>query len=463
MSEKTLKTRIVHKHDTEANWKLATNFSPLNGELIIYDEDANYSYKRMKLGDGTTNVNSLPFIDDAIKELIPEDTTIDYSELEFDTSEIVGSAANINLATVSFYNYDDSLLYGQPTAIGDDCSDIVADGLIDAPTKPATNEYSYTHSGWSLSKDGSADANALSNITEDRVVYATYNTGARYYTVNFYDGTTLVDTVQVAYGATATTDYMKDDYYISGYEPSNVNITQDTDIMIQFEYDDGYIKDDWDVIAQNVSNGTYQQKYAVGDMKQLQLTNISGDKYTIDFEIIALDHDTLETGGKAGLTFLAKQTIRTGGTIPTSGSTYLWGNYDGGWRHVIQTNIFNELPEKLQTAIKRVVKSSTNTYANKYFCNDTLWVPSAEEVTCFNTQQNNDYDEPYEYLATASNRIKICAETGTTLQYPVRTAGGSIGATSYGGMAVKTDGSANYTYSHTQSRGYFDSLIGFCI
>ena len=67
MPEKFLNTRIKNKHDTEANWLLATNFTPLNGEIIIYDEDDNYDYKRIKIGNGETLVSNLPFID---KEII---------------------------------------------------------------------------------------------------------------------------------------------------------------------------------------------------------------------------------------------------------------------------------------------------------------------------------------------------------------------------------------------------------
>lgn len=63
MSEKTLKSRIIHKHDIEANWKLATNFSPRAGEFIIYDPDENNPHSRVKIGDGKTNVNDLPFIE----------------------------------------------------------------------------------------------------------------------------------------------------------------------------------------------------------------------------------------------------------------------------------------------------------------------------------------------------------------------------------------------------------------
>lgn len=62
MPEKTLKTRIIHKHDAELNWNKATNFIPKQGEIIIYDIDSNHSYERIKVGDGATNVNNLPFL-----------------------------------------------------------------------------------------------------------------------------------------------------------------------------------------------------------------------------------------------------------------------------------------------------------------------------------------------------------------------------------------------------------------
>lgn len=66
MNEKNMKSRIVHKHDVESNWNLATNFIPKQGELIIYDIDDIYSYERFKIGDGVTVVTSLPFTLDAI-------------------------------------------------------------------------------------------------------------------------------------------------------------------------------------------------------------------------------------------------------------------------------------------------------------------------------------------------------------------------------------------------------------
>lgn len=63
-NEKNINSRIQHKHDIETNWLKATAFIPKQGELIIYDIDDNHDYERIKIGDGTTIVSNLPFIND---------------------------------------------------------------------------------------------------------------------------------------------------------------------------------------------------------------------------------------------------------------------------------------------------------------------------------------------------------------------------------------------------------------
>ena len=66
MSENRLHGRIVNKHDVEANWLKATNFTPMLGEIIIYDVDETHDLPRIKVGDGKTLVSSLPFTDEPI-------------------------------------------------------------------------------------------------------------------------------------------------------------------------------------------------------------------------------------------------------------------------------------------------------------------------------------------------------------------------------------------------------------
>lgn len=98
-NEKRLTGRIVNKHDVEANWLKATNFVPLLGELIVYDADENCDHERIKIGDGKTNVNNLPFYKHQqvmMSETPPEDTNIlwvdttdtapDFEQITVDTS-----------------------------------------------------------------------------------------------------------------------------------------------------------------------------------------------------------------------------------------------------------------------------------------------------------------------------------------------------------------------------------------
>lgn len=61
MATKQFVTRVQHKHDTEANWLKAVNFKPLSGEVVIYAADSTHPFPRVKIGDGSTNVNELPF------------------------------------------------------------------------------------------------------------------------------------------------------------------------------------------------------------------------------------------------------------------------------------------------------------------------------------------------------------------------------------------------------------------
>lgn len=56
-----LDLRIIHTHDTEANWKNHKDFIPNAGEIIVYDIDGTYSYERFKIGDGINTLEKLPF------------------------------------------------------------------------------------------------------------------------------------------------------------------------------------------------------------------------------------------------------------------------------------------------------------------------------------------------------------------------------------------------------------------
>lgn len=70
MANKTFQSRIVQKHDTQANWEKATNFIPLKGEIIVYDD-----LNKIKIGDGSTKINDLAFIIPAKLSDLEDDKT----------------------------------------------------------------------------------------------------------------------------------------------------------------------------------------------------------------------------------------------------------------------------------------------------------------------------------------------------------------------------------------------------
>ena len=68
MASKTLKTRILLKTDTTANWDKATNFIPKVGEVCIYSDrfqlDAGTYVPGIKVGDGSSYIHELEFMGD---------------------------------------------------------------------------------------------------------------------------------------------------------------------------------------------------------------------------------------------------------------------------------------------------------------------------------------------------------------------------------------------------------------
>lgn len=124
-SNNTIKTRIRLKSDTEANWDKAgprdgsAGFVPLAGELIVYSADATHPFSRLKVGDGSTNVVNLPFIDSGTlngneTEIVKKD---DFSQfpspgsddklyVDLSTNRIYHYAAASGYTQLSNFNFD---------------------------------------------------------------------------------------------------------------------------------------------------------------------------------------------------------------------------------------------------------------------------------------------------------------------------------------------------------------------
>ena len=82
MSIKDFYSRIINKHDTEQNWNEAIDFIPKQGEIIIYDIDENYSYERLKIGDGIQTVNNLKFLPMKTSQLENDSDFVSQAQVE---------------------------------------------------------------------------------------------------------------------------------------------------------------------------------------------------------------------------------------------------------------------------------------------------------------------------------------------------------------------------------------------
>ena len=69
MARKRIKSRIISKHDTTANWNAATGFIPMAGEIIIYTDHKTKVVNGetvyipgVKVGSGNAYVQDLAFL-----------------------------------------------------------------------------------------------------------------------------------------------------------------------------------------------------------------------------------------------------------------------------------------------------------------------------------------------------------------------------------------------------------------
>ena len=120
-TEKTINARMQMKTDTALNWSKAINFIPKKGEIIIYEADSDYGYERMKIGDGSTKVNDLPFVigakdwnqnDSTASDYIknrPGGYTVNYPALNIEWDGVIGDRVSVDIAGMKAVKVSDEI------------------------------------------------------------------------------------------------------------------------------------------------------------------------------------------------------------------------------------------------------------------------------------------------------------------------------------------------------------------
>lgn len=364
--------------------------------------------------------------------------------------------------THSVYFYDETganLLY---TAVVADGGSGVYGGTI--PTKESTAQYTYTFANaWSLTPGGTADSNALENITEDRNVYAVFNKTARTYTVYWYNGSNLLETdTNVPYGTTpiyngsAPVDEGGGTW--SGWQPGVAPVTGDVSYVATFK--EPASDDPWAAVASSIAAGTYKTDYAIGDMIPLDL----GSEGIINMQIVAFDADELADGsGTAAITWVAKELLATmhkmnPAAVANGDGTYLEGTGSvGGWeKSELRQYLLNTISPQVPQAVAVVKKQdSANTVGEitSQETTDAVWIPGKAE--CFDGGIYTDL-----FVDSASRKKTMCESTTYYSwflrdAYPYAASKGPLGF-----YAVsKSTGNSTNMYSNSSTAGV---CIGFC-
>ena len=169
-----------------------------------------------------------------------------YTNITGDVTVTAQYSSTVNKYTVTFKNYDGTVLSTQTVAYGSSAT------APANPTRPATAQYTYTFSGWSGS---------YTNITGNVTVTAQYTSTVNKYTVTFkdWDGTVL-STQTIAYGssATAPSNPTRTGYTFSGWSGSYTNITGTTTVTATYTINSYTVTfKDWDGSVLKTQTVTY--------------------------------------------------------------------------------------------------------------------------------------------------------------------------------------------------------------
>lgn len=320
-------------------------------------------------------------------------------------------------STVTYKTYDGSSIITTETVVKDAAHPAPDATYSGKPSRTSTAQYSYTFAGWSTSPNGPAEANAQKNIQGDRILYAAYTATVRTYNVYFYNGSTLLQTVQnVPYGGSArytgTTPVNPQDSTLDfiGWNPAPTNIVGNTSCYAQFESPIQEIEDSWTQIGNAIDNGSYKTKYKVGWYKPLNL----GNQGIINMQIVAMDEDVLTAGGTAPLTFIGMELLNTSRRMNATDTN------KNGWAEaqIRKTYLPNTILPLINSAVRMRIQEVNKTYYDKttgftLISSDKLWIPSAREffvgtnyedsgVIYSNIYKNNDSRKKHKANSTSN-------------------------------------------------------------
>ena len=350
--------------------------------------------------------------------------------LGYEAGAAQGGGSSADVRYVTFMSHDGTVELGKKAvAVGDDCADPIARGVFDTPTKESTAQYNYSFVGWATSPNGAWDEAAHDAVSEDRTVFAAYAAAVRYYTITFYDddGTTVLKTQSLAYGAMPSFTPTKENYLFVEWSPELATVTGAANYTAVWEEKITFYSGSWEKIAAICASGNAANVFTVGDCKPVTLTYKDGTSETIWFRIVGMNKDADENGEYWPLTCMADNLLKDD---LKPASAYNKGDtdfYDMDNAKTRMAELFAALPAELQEVIKPKLYNSVWKATTKVF------IPSRMGLFGTNSAYANPTYPKSQYQWFASGNSKWCAKLGTSTDYD------------YWLDSVKSATSSNYT------------------
>lgn len=363
---------------------------------------------------------------------------------------------------INYYTYDgESLIYTERVAAG-------GTGVYSGtPERSEDDSYTYEFSGWAITPGGVAVPGITENIMANVNLYAAYTATEKLLTVSFYNGDALLETVNVHPGQTAVysgdiSTLRSNGMPAIGFSPSVVNVQHSMNTYVKFaELDETQIADSWSEIIASVNDGTYIDKYKIGQYIDMPL----GIDKTIQMQIVGMNCDTRSASGRiTPISWMVKNVF--GDKKQWDSSDYqsiCWSN--STIRSWLNNELYNMLPEEIKNAIVEVKKTSriytwigsgTEQEAGVETTNDKLWFASESEIS-------SSLDDGGIYTIVFSSEDKRKKTTYSTEWWSLRDRGPCYVDEIMGGSAaqvlcVGSDG--RITNRYLSNKGY--PIFGFC-
>ena len=298
--------------------------------------------------------------------------------------------------TVTFKNYDGTVLNTQRVRQYGDAKNPVTEGLIATPTKPPTVDKVFTFAAWDK---------AITYITQDLEVTATYSEAARMYTVKWWNGLTLLQTstVEVYDNGEYTGDipYISGNDIFTGWSAATTNVQADINTYAQFEsasvpaakatdYDYLYSDDPDDNSAYTlgefagiINSGQASTWFEKGDkIKMVTPTSAFADT-SIVLGFTDVNHFKLADGSGMAKAFFLMVGAMTAGYRHHTTNTNAGGIPESDITTYLETVVFANLPLHWQSLAKLVQRKSSagNMSADIVTTNCHLTIPVYAE--CF--------------------------------------------------------------------------------